>query len=205
MGGTVFAIVVTLALLWYSSVAVKDCINPQGNRRPSILANDVYDALVNLAEGKSQPPVKERTKTMRTAATRYWRGRRSQGEKNTIFRGRRMIKSSEVKKIVAEEFDKAKGSGAAKLACSLKDTFVGISRHRIQNILNTDKSHYRRNAKFMNKETLKPIRAKDVHIRHQIDLMDMGCKGSVKMNGQLYRYVLTILDIFSRFSNKSNK
>jgi len=29
--------------------------------------------------------------------------------------------------------------------------------------------------------------------------MDMDSKGSVKLNGQLYRYVLTVIDIFSRF------
>ena len=29
--------------------------------------------------------------------------------------------------------------------------------------------------------------------------MDMGRKGSVKMNGKLYRYVLTVIDVFSRF------
>ena len=51
----------------------------------------------------------------------------------------------------------------------------------------------------MNKATLKPIRARDVYVRHQIDLMDMGSKGLVKLNGQLYRYVLTVIDIFSRF------
>ena len=41
-----------------------------------------------------------------------------------------------------------------------------------------DKSHYRRNAKFLNKAKakLKPIRARDVHVRHQIDLMDMSKK-----------------------------
>ena len=51
----------------------------------------------------------------------------------------------------------------------------------------------------MNKATLKPIRARDVHVRHQIDLMDMGSKGSVKLNGQLYRYVyvLTVIDILA--------
>ena len=75
MDCTVFAIVVTLALLWGSSVVVKDRMNPQGNRRPSALADDVYEALVNLAEGKAQPPVKERTKATRTAAIRYWRAK----------------------------------------------------------------------------------------------------------------------------------
>ena len=62
-----------------------------------------------------------------------------------------------------------------------------------------DKSHYRRNAKFLNEANLKPIRARDVHVRHQTDLMDMSKKGSVKMNGHFYRCVLTVVDVFSRF------
>ena len=85
------------------------------------------------------------------------------------------------------------------LACLLRDNFLGVSRAKIQTILNTDKSHYRRNAEFLNKAKLKPIRARDVHVRHQIDLMDMSKKGSVKMNGHLNRYVLTVIDVFSRF------
>lgn len=197
--------VVTLAFLLHSSVTGNDHVNLQGNRKPSALADDVYAALVNLAEGKSQPAVKERTKAMRTAALRFWRskGRLSvkeeNGKKALYLDGRRMLRSSEINKIVAEEFDRTKGSGAAKLACSLRDNFIGVSKVKVQKILNTDKSHYHRNAKFMNKATLKPVRAKDVQERHQIDLMDMGRKGTVKRNGHLYRYVLTAIDIFSRF------
>ncbi|XP_022806163.1 KRAB-A domain-containing protein 2-like [Stylophora pistillata] len=110
-----------------------------------------------------------------------------------------MLKSSEVNKVVVEEFERTKGSGASKLACSLKDNFLGVSRAKIQTILNTDKSHYCRKANFLHKAKLKPIRVRDVHVRHQIDLMDMSRKGSVKMNGNLYRYVLTVIDVFSRF------
>ena len=69
-----------------------------------------------------------------------------------------------------------------KSACSLRDNFLGVSRAEIQTILNMDKSHYRRNAKFLNKAKLKPIRARDVHVRHQIDMMDMSKIGSVKIN-----------------------
>ena len=77
-----------------------------------------------------------------------------------------MLRSSEVNEIVAGEFDRTKGSGAANLACDLRDNFVGLRRDKIQNILDTDESHYRRNPNFMNKATLKPVRARDVHIRH---------------------------------------
>lgn len=39
----------------------------------------------------------------------------------------------------------------------------------------------------------------DVQTRHQIDLMDMGKRGTVKLNGIRYRYVLSVMDVFSRF------
>ena len=92
-----------------------------------------------------------------------------------------------------------KGPGARKLVYSLKENFVGLSQNKIQDILNRDKSHYRRNARLLNKATLKPIRARDVQVRHQLDLMDMGKKGTVTANGVSYRYVLSVLDVFSRF------
>ena len=69
----------------------------------------------------------------------------------------------------------------------------------MQKILNTDKSHYRRKAKSMNMATLKPIRTKDDPERQQIVLMDMGHKGTVKKNNQLYRFMLTVIDMFNRF------
>ena len=52
-----------------------------------------------------------------------------------------------------------------------------------------DKSHYRR--KFLDKVKLKPIRARGVYVRHQIDLIGESKKGSVKRNGHLYRYFPT--------------
>ena len=198
-------ILALLASLWDRSVAHKDRENFEGNRKPSVLADDVHEALLDLVEGKAQPPVKERRRAMRAAAVRYWRAggrisvKEDYGDKALYYEGRRLLKSSEVNKVVVEEFERTKGSGAGKLACSLRDNFLGVSRAKIQTILNTDKSHYRRNAKFLNKAKLKPIRARDVHVRHQIDLMDMSKKGSVKMNGHLYRYVLTVIDVFSRF------
>lgn len=67
MGYTAFAIAVALALFLHSSVALDDRVNSRGNRKPSVLPDDIYEALINLAEGKALPPVKERTTAMRTA------------------------------------------------------------------------------------------------------------------------------------------
>lgn len=82
---------------------------------------------------------------------------------------------------------------------SLRGKYVELNRVTEQNILNSDKKHFRRNAKFLNKAMIKPIRARDVQVRQQIDLMDMGKNGVVRINGKSYRYVLSVMDVFSRF------
>ena len=77
--------------------------------------------------------------------------------------------------------------------------FLGVSRATKRTILNIDKSNHRRNDKSLSKAKLTLIRARDVHVRHQIDLMDMSSKGSVKMSRHLCRYFLLVTDVFNRF------
>lgn len=200
--------VVLLALL-VCTFLVHNCVSIdewQGRRNPSAIADDIYEALIKIVEGEPQPLVKERTKAQRTTSVQYWRAdgkitiKEGNGKKILYFQGRRMLRTSEINKLVGDEFDRTKGSGAAKLVCSLRENYVGLSRVRVQNILNSDKKHFRRNAKFLNKATKKPIHARDVQVRYQIDLMDMGKTGVVKMNVKSYRYVLSVIDVFSCFA-----
>ena len=113
-------VVALLALLWDRSVAYKDRENFEGSWKPSVLAEDVYEALFDLVEGKAQPPVKEQTRAMSATAVRYWRagGRISvkddHGDKALYYKGCRLLKSSEVNKVMVEEFERMKGSGAGK-------------------------------------------------------------------------------------------
>ena len=109
------------------------------------------------------------------------------------------MRSSEVNRVVADEFQRTEGSGARKIVCSLKENFVGLSKNRVQDILDRDKLHYRRNAIFLNKAILKPMRARDVQVRHQVDLMDFGKRGRVEFKRTVYRYALSVMDVFSRF------
>ena len=124
---------------------------------------------------------------MPEAAVRYWRAsgrisvKEDHGAKALYYEERLMLNSSQVNKVVVEEFESKKGSGAGKLACPLRD-----------------KSNRHRNAKFQNKAKLKSVRARDVHVKHRIYFMDMNRKGSAKMNGHLYQYSLTVIDVFSR-------
>ena len=52
-----------IALLWDRSVVYKDQKNFEGNRKPFVLPEDVYEVLLHLVEGKVQP-VKELTRVM---------------------------------------------------------------------------------------------------------------------------------------------
>ena len=167
-------------------------VKGRGNRNPSAIEDDIYDALLLLINGDPLPPVKERSRAQKPAVILLWRSKgqlsiRGENSKDVLFcNGRRILRSSEIKSLVADEFHRTKGSGAKKIVCSLNDKFVGISRSRVQNILNTDKLHYRKNARFLNKAILKPIQARDVQVRHQVDLMDLGKRGRVKYQGIVY-------------------
>lgn len=170
----------------------------RGNRKPSAISDDIYDALLLLVKDDSLPPVKERNRAQKSAAIRLWRSRgqlsiREENSKEVLFyKNLRVLRSSEVNRVVADEFHRTKGSGARKIVCSLKENFVGFSKNRVQGILNRDKLYYRRNAKFLNKAILKPIRARDVQVRHQVDIMDLGKRGRVEFKG-------IVMDVFSRF------
>ena len=59
-----FMVLALIALLWDRCVVYKDQKNFQGNRKPSVLPDDVYEVLLQLVEGKAQPPVKELTRVM---------------------------------------------------------------------------------------------------------------------------------------------
>ena len=59
-----------------------------------------------------------------------------------------------------------------------------LNEKAIQNMLNQDKVHTERNTRFSNKADLRPIRAKDVRTRNQIDLNDMGGRATATFKGK---------------------
>lgn len=65
-------------------------------------------------------------------------------------------------------------------------------------ITNNELKYRLHNVKFTNKATPRPVKAKYVHSQHQVDLIDLS-KEPVKYNGKECKYVLSVVDIFSRF------
>lgn len=88
----------------------------------------------------------KKNRAQKSAAIRLWRSRgqlsiREENSKEVLFyRNLRVLRSSEVNHVVvADEFHRTKGSGATTIVCSLKEHFVGVSKNRVQDILNKDK------------------------------------------------------------------
>ncbi|XP_046565436.1 uncharacterized protein LOC124274166 [Haliotis rubra] len=91
-----------------------------------------------------------------------------------------------------------KGAGARRLYSTISQHFHGISRPQIERYVQSSSSLTKLHPTFQNKAPLKPVRACVPFERHQIDLVDFSSKLETK-DGITYRFVLSILDVFSRF------
>ena len=149
-------------LVLRNCAAVKRKERGRGDRDKSAVDDAIYDVMIRMIEGERLPAVNDRTRAQRSAAVRYWRAHgdlsvKEEGSCKFIYSkatGHRMLRVSEVQKVISDEYKRVKkyeykgvkGSGAAKLVASLKENFAGLSRIKVQEFLNTDKQHYKRNA-----------------------------------------------------------
>lgn len=79
-----------------------------------------------------------------------------------------------------------------------RDGFAGLSQRKVLKTLMEDKDLRKYNVKFTNKAAPRPVRTKEIHEQHQIDLVSM-IGTSVNYEGKTYKYILSLMDIFSRF------
>ena len=114
----VLSLVMVLSSL--SCMCCEKVVKGRGNRNPSAIEYDIYDALLLLINGDPLPPVKERSRAQKSAAIRLWRSKgqlniRRENSNDVLFcKGRRILSSSEIKSVIADESHCTKGSGAKK-------------------------------------------------------------------------------------------
>lgn len=77
--------------------------------------------------------------------------------------------------------------------------FAGISRAQIQQVLNQDTTHFMQHPSFTNKPPLKPVNSYTPMERIQADLVDLSAVTVKNDKGSIYKYVLVVIDVFSRF------
>ena len=103
---------------------------------------------------------------------------------------------------IKKYYSKYKGSGARKLYRSICKVFTGVSEREIQSFINSIPKAQRVNPKFINKVPMKPVQSSDVLNQVQIDLVDMSnspSSSTICSQKLTYRYILVVLDVFSRF------
>ena len=165
------------------------------------MSDEQYDIIVKLVQGTFQVPCAERSQVERTALIRFYRNRERFTVKGNppvlYFDGKEVLKTSQRQALVINNFYSTKGCGARRLNYRLKDKFTGLSEPSIQNVLSKSQIHRRLQVKFTNRAPIQPVTAKSVMDRVQIDLIDMKTN-AIKYKGNIYRYILSTLDVFSR-------
>ena len=97
-----------------------------------------------------------------------------------------------------QTFDKSKPGGYRKLYRRGNDGFAGLSQKKICRAIIENKTLQKFNVKFTNRARPRPVCVKTIHDQHQIDLIHMK-KMAVVYKGKSDQYILSLLDVFSRF------
>ena len=146
-----------------------------------------------MVKGEFTIPVKERTAQQNAVRVRFWRNKDKRFLQGGMLylEGKPILEKSSLKGVVKKCFKKSKGSGTRKLYHKLKDSYSGVSERNVHEVLSKSTVHQKLNARFENRARLRPIRARDFQIRHQIDLVDME-KLKTKHKGKVFKYVIFI-------------
>ena len=104
----------------------------------------------------------------------------------------------DIDKIVSFFYHIYKGEGARKIQPRIKRLYTGISIKGIQKWLNSCEKRFKINPIFSSKPPTSPVVYKTVQGCNQIDLVDMRSM-SVTKNGVEYNYIISLLNVFSRF------
>ncbi|XP_038044857.1 uncharacterized protein LOC119719458 [Patiria miniata] len=164
---------------------------------------ETYEVIVALLKGTFVVPVRDRTKAERTALVRFWRNREkfslAEDGHTLLFDGKRVVKECDLESIVKQGVAATGGGGARKLNIKLRSVYTGLSRTNVQKYIGKSNKYRPLKARLHDRATFRPITAKEVHARHQIDLIDL-TKWAVEYKGVSYGFVLMVVDVFSQYT-----
>ena len=109
-----------------------------------------------------------------------------------------VVKKSEVRKVVDKTFDACKSAVVKKLRVRAAESYAGLSENKILEITNKHVKYRKFNVKFLNKAIPRPVRVSSVMEQVQIDLINLSSQ-RLEYKGKVYRHVLLVMDVFSRF------
>ena len=110
-------------------------------------------------------------------------------EKNFFYYGKKAVRLEQESIIVDKAFKAAKSEGIKKLRLTTAESVTGLSEKRISQITQKKLSY---------KAVSCSVQAKHIQSQHLVDLVDMQ-KCPVEWKGKLYKYILLLVDVFSRY------
>ena len=165
---------------------------------------DKYETILLLVQGKFNIPANERTRSQKIAIVRFWRTKDlltlgPEKSPTLYFDGRKVVKKSDVSRIVDKTFTETKSAGYKKLKHLAAESYAALTKRQIRHVTSSSIKYRIHNAVFTKVVLPKPVGAKHVHSQHQIDLIDLNKQSVNKFAGKTDRGVLAVLDMFSRY------
>lgn len=160
---------------------------------------DVIDAWRFIKYGKFPKGISPAAKTRfkkRFASGRYTIGK----EKGKLyFDGKRVIAKEKIKDVLEAAFNSSKfgRNGIHSFYSRVSSKFEGISRNAIKEFLESQKIYQVH--KYLPRSTVQPIKTTKPLQMVQIDFIDMGKDGGMLKANRNRRYILTVVDHFSRY------
>ena len=105
--------------------------------------------------------------------------------------------TSVINDVVSFFYNRYNGENLFKFLARIGQYYVGISKDKIQSFINKNRDKY--NPIFSSKKNLKPVIATKPMERCHIDLVVFEKNPSEDEYGNVYKYVLSCLDVFSQF------
>ncbi|CAF1261107.1 unnamed protein product, partial [Adineta steineri] len=119
-------------------------------------------------------------------------------EKRVALNDLILLTEEEVDKVIMMHYGKRFGCGTRALHDHLNQIYCKVSEAQIVKVTKASDIRGQMHPVFSNKGPKKIIEAKQVFERLQVDLVDLSRRTAFE-NGVEYRYVLVVVDIFSRF------
>lgn len=166
----------------------------------AIKTQEEYDALLQFATSTFRVPVKQRTTQQNNARIRFYRNKEhfSAHENKLFYKGKEVVVQKSQSNIVNKQFHRNSGSGYRPIFHQLKHNYANVSVRNIRKCLSRSKDYQLVYAQFRNKVPPRPVTANAVNERWQMDLIHMKNLEVVE-NGVRFEYILTVIDVFSRF------
>ena len=152
-------------------------------------------------------PVAERTRSQKSAVVQFWRRKKlftlGNDESPTPRSHAIFLRKKGCQKVggflsCCKTFKESKSAGYEKLKQRSHDSYTGLTERKIRQVTSSNNRYRVHNAAFTNKAVPKPVRAHHVQSQHQVDLVDSS-KEPVELGGKSYRYILSVMDVFSRY------